>query len=289
MGLALGIRGPPCPKRAWQGDLRLRPAPAPWPSTPARGPSPANRVGEVLFWVQPWDCSLRQAWGSGQALGTGLVHSRVPAHTTQQALPRSAILILILSAFWGSRGFTRRLEAPNGAGEARKGRVAELVRHRPGPAHCPLAWSHLLLGERRPPASRWLDEPERMEHEAGEKREPEKPEVWEPGLRLRLPPGAGDEEAGEGSAPAPPGWQPEEDVEPLPASSLEPESGETCRGAEWAAGPVAAARGPAPRSHPHPRPGPRPPWPPASAGHAAAPPAAASAVSACAASSSSCF
>lgn len=43
-----------------------------------------------------------------------------PAHTTQQALPRSAILILILSAFWGSRGFTRRFEAPNGAGEGRE-------------------------------------------------------------------------------------------------------------------------------------------------------------------------
>lgn len=40
-----------------------------------------------------------------------------PVHTTQQALPRSAILILILSAFWGSRGFTRRFEAPNGAEE----------------------------------------------------------------------------------------------------------------------------------------------------------------------------
>lgn len=238
----------------------------------------------MLFWAQPWDCSLRQAWGSGRAPGTSLIHSRVPAHTTQQALPRSAILILILSAFWGSRGFTRRLEAPNGAGEARE-RVAELVGHWPSPAHCPLAWSHLLLGERRPPTSRWLDEPERMEHEAGEKREPEKPEVWEPGLRLRLPLGAGDEEAGEGSGPTPPRWQPEEDVEPLPASSLELESGETGQGAEWAA----AAGGPAPCSHPHPRPGPRPPWPPASAGHAAAPPAAASAVSACAVFSSSCF
>ena len=122
------------------------------------------------------------------------------------------------------------MEAPNGAGEARERRVAELVGHRPSPAHCLLAWSHLLLGERRPPASRWLDEPERMEHEAGEKREPEKPEVWEPGLRLRLPLGAGDEEAGEGSAPMLPRWQPEEDVEPLPASSLELESGETGQG-----------------------------------------------------------
>ena len=237
----------------------------------------------MLSWARPWDCSLRLSRGSGRAPGTGLVHSKVPGHTTQQALPRSAILIL--SAFWGSRGFTRRLEAPNGAGEAREGRVAELVRHRPSPARCPLAWSHLLLGESRPPASRWLDEPERMEHEAGEKREPEKPEVWEPGLRLRLPLGAGDEEAGEGSAPMPPRWQPEEDVEQLPASSLELESGETGQGTEWAA----ATGGPAPCSHPHPRPGPQPPWPPASAGHAAAPPAAASAVSACAASSSSCF
>lgn len=46
--------------------------------------------------------------------GTPLCFPR-HAHTTQQALPRSAILILILSAFWGSRGFTRRFEAPNGA------------------------------------------------------------------------------------------------------------------------------------------------------------------------------
>lgn len=70
-----------------------------------------------------------------------------------------------------------------------------------------------------------------MEHEAGEKREPEKPEVWEPGLRLRSPPAAGEEEAEEGPAPAPPpGWHPDEDVEPLPPSSLEPASGETGRG-----------------------------------------------------------
>lgn len=65
-----------------------------------------------------------------------------------------------------------------------------------------------------------------MEHEAGEKREPEKPEVWEPELRLRSPPWAGEEEAGEGPALAPPRWQPEDEVEPLPPSSLEPESGE---------------------------------------------------------------
>lgn len=97
----------------------------------------------------------------------------------------------------------------------------------PGPAHLCLPLPDLLLGDRRPPVSRWLEEPERMEHEAGEKREPEKPEVWELGLRLRLPPGAGEEEAGEGPAAAPPGWQPEEEVEPLPPSSLEPASGET--------------------------------------------------------------
>lgn len=98
------------------------------------------------------------------------------------------------------------------------------------PARHPLALSGLLLGDRRPPVSRWLEEPERMEHEVGEKREPEKPEVWEPGLRLRSPPGAGEEEAGEGPAMAPPGWQPEEEVEPLPPSSLELESGEKGRG-----------------------------------------------------------
>lgn len=49
-----------------------------------------------------------------------------------------------------------------------------------------------------------MDEPERMEQEAGEKREPEKPEVCEPVLRLRPPPRAGDEGAGEGPAPGPP-------------------------------------------------------------------------------------
>lgn len=156
--------------------------------------------------------------------------SKAP-HTTQQALPRSAILILILSAFWGSRGFTRRFEAPNGAGEGREGRETELAGPLLAlPAHHPLARPNLLLGDRRPPVSRWLEEPERMEHEAAEKSEPEKPEVWEPGLRLRSPPGAGEEEAGEGPALAPPGWQPEEDVEPLPPSSLEPESGEPGRG-----------------------------------------------------------
>lgn len=100
----------------------------------------------------------------------------------------------------------------------------------PHRAH-PQARPNLLLGDRRPPVSRWLEEPERMEHEAGEKREPEKPDVWEPGLRLRSPPVAGEEEAGEGPAPAPPpGWQPEEEVEPLPPSSLEPASGERGRG-----------------------------------------------------------
>lgn len=71
-----------------------------------------------------------------------------------------------------------------------------------------------------------MDEPERMEQEAAEKREPEKPDVCEPGLRLRSPPGAGEDEAGEVLARAPPGWQPEEEVEPLPPSSLKPESGE---------------------------------------------------------------
>lgn len=94
----------------------------------------------------------------------------------------------------------------------------------------PQALPNLLLGDRRPPVSRWLEEPERMEHEAGEKREPEKPEVWEPGLRLRSPPPAGEEEAGERPALVPPGWQPEEEVEPLPPSSLEPASGEMGRG-----------------------------------------------------------
>lgn len=98
------------------------------------------------------------------------------------------------------------------------------------PARHPLALPGLLLGDRRPPVSRWLEEPERMEHEAGEKREPEKPEVWELGLRLRSPPVVGEEEAEEGPGPAPPGWQPEEEVEPLPPSSLEPESGERGRG-----------------------------------------------------------
>lgn len=97
------------------------------------------------------------------------------------------------------------MEAPNGAGEAREGRETELAwPARPRlPAHALLPDS--LLGDRRPPVSRWLDEPERMEHDAGEKREPEKPEVCEPGLRLRSPPGAGEEEAGEGPGPAPPG------------------------------------------------------------------------------------
>lgn len=69
-----------------------------------------------------------------------------------------------------------------------------------------------------------------MEHEAGEKSEPEKPEVWEPGLRLRSPAVAGEEEAGDGLALAPPGWQPEEEVEPLPPSSLETASAERGRG-----------------------------------------------------------
>lgn len=150
----------------------------------------------------------------------------------------------------------------------------------------------LLLGDRRPPVSLWLEEPESMEQEAGEKREPEKPEVREPGLRLRSFPGAGEEEAGEGPAPAPPGWQPEEDVDPLPPSSLLPESGEKGRRqrqrerAPLRPGACLAARCPL---GPHRLPAPPPPWPPACAGPAAAPPAAASAVSACAASSSSCF
>lgn len=57
-----------------------------------------------------------------------------------------------------------------------------------------------------------------------ENRDPEKPEVCELGLRLRSPPGTGEEEAGEGPALVPSGWQPEEEVEPLPRSSLELES-----------------------------------------------------------------
>jgi hypothetical protein len=65
-----------------------------------------------------------------------------------------------------------------------------------------------------------------MEQEAVENREPEKPEVCELGLRLRSPPGAGEEEAGERPALVPPGWQPEDEVEPLPPSNLEPGSGE---------------------------------------------------------------
>lgn len=64
-----------------------------------------------------------------------------------------------------------------------------------------------------------------MEQEAAENREPEKPDVCELGLRLRWPPGSGEEEPGEVLARAPPGWQPEEEVEPLPPSSLEPRSG----------------------------------------------------------------
>lgn len=64
-----------------------------------------------------------------------------------------------------------------------------------------------------------------MEQEAVENRDPEKPEVCELGLRLRSPPGTGDEEAGEGPALVPSGWQPEEEVEPLPRSNLELESG----------------------------------------------------------------
>lgn len=92
------------------------------------------------------------------------------------------------------------------------------------PIYYPL-FPHLLLGDRRPPVSRWLDEPERMEQEAVENRDPEKPEVCELGLRLRSRPGAGDEEAGEGPALVPSGWQPEEEVEPLPRSNLELESG----------------------------------------------------------------
>lgn len=85
---------------------------------------------------------------------------------------------------------------------------------------------YLLLGDRRPPVSRLLDEPERVEQEAVENRDPEKPEVCELGLRLRSPPSTGEEEAGEGPALVPSGWQPEEEVEPLPRSSLELESGE---------------------------------------------------------------
>lgn len=58
-----------------------------------------------------------------------------------------------------------------------------------------------------------------------ENRDPEKPEVCELGLGLRSPPvGTGEEEAGEGPALVPSGWQPEEEVEPLPCSSLELES-----------------------------------------------------------------
>lgn len=131
-----------------------------------------------------------------------------------------------------------------------------------------------------------------MEHEAGEKREPEKPDVWEPGLRLRLPPGAGEEEAGEGPVLAPPGWQPEEEVEPLPPSSLEPESGDTGRGgmrAEDLVAMLGSPRAPPVPLAPHPQLGRLPPRPPASAGHAAAPPAATSAVSFCVSSSFSCF
>lgn len=88
-------------------------------------------------WAQSWVCVTRQTLGSvewhcrPQRAPWGLARAPAltagcpallsgPAHTTQQALPRSAILILILSAFWGSRGFTRRFEAPNGAGEGRE-------------------------------------------------------------------------------------------------------------------------------------------------------------------------
>lgn len=60
----------------------------------------------------------------------------------------------------------------------------------PSGLHCLLAlWDYgseagySLLGERRPPRSRWLEIPDMAEPE---KRDPEKPEVVESGLKWRL-------------------------------------------------------------------------------------------------------
>lgn len=85
-------------------------------------------MGTVLAWQDS------AAWRQQQEAALSYIKGDKPStfssqnvqHTTQQALPRSAILILILSAFWGSRGFTRRLEAPNGA-EEREGRETDLA------------------------------------------------------------------------------------------------------------------------------------------------------------------